>query len=52
MFPSLADLRRVGYEPFGRDQYLVSWCGYGDEFVTVADTEGMWSLVPILGEAS
>ena len=49
---SLADLRRAGYEPFGRDQYVVSWCGHGQESITVPDTAGMWWLVPILGEAA
>jgi hypothetical protein len=46
---NLADLCRAGYEVFGRDQYVVNWCGHGHEFITVPDTAGMWWLVPILG---
>ena len=49
---SEADLRHAGYTVFGRDQYVVNWCGHGQEFITVPDTAGMWWLVPILGEAS
>ena len=41
---SLTDLRRAGYEVFGRDQYVVNWCGHGQEFITVPDTAGMWWL--------
>ena len=37
------DLRRAGYTVFGRDQYFVNSCGHG---------QGMWWLVPILGEAA
>ena len=44
----LADLRCAGYEVFGRDQYVVNWCGHGQEFITVPDTAGMWWLVPFL----
>ena len=49
---SQTDLRRAGYEVFGRDQCFVNWCGHGQEFITVPDPAGMWWLVPILGEAS
>ena len=49
---SQADLRHAGYTVFGRDQYVVIWCGHGQEFITVPDTAGMWWFVPIIGEAS
>ena len=49
---SLENLRRAGYELFGRDPYVLSWCGHEHEFITVPATAGMWWLVPILGEAS
>ena len=50
--PQPRRLRRAGYQPFGRDQYVVSWCEHGQEFITVPDRSGMWWLVPIVGEAS
>ena len=49
---SPADLRRAGYVLFAPDQYVVNWCGHGQEFIPLPDTEGMLWLVPILGEAS
>jgi len=49
---SPADLRRAGYVLFAPDQYIVNWCGHGQEFIPLPDTEGMLWLVPILGEAS
>ena len=42
---SHADLRRAGYQLFGRDQYFVNSCGHGQEFITVPDTAGMRWLV-------
>ena len=45
---SEADLRHAGYAVFGRDQYIVNWCGHGQEFIMVPDTAGMWWLLPIL----
>jgi len=49
---SQADLRHAGYTVFGRDQYVVIWCGHWQEFITVPDTSGMWWLVPTIGEAT
>jgi hypothetical protein len=49
---SQTDLRRAGYEGFGRDQYFINSCGHGQEFIMMPDTASMWWLVPILGEAS
>jgi len=40
----------TGYEVFGRDQYVVNWCGHGQEFIIVPDTAG--HVVPSIGEAS
>jgi len=49
---SEANLRRAGYEVFGRGRYFIASWGHGQEFITVPDTAGMWWLVPIIGEAS
>ena len=39
------NLRRAGYEVFGRDQYFINSCGHGQEFITVSDTAGMWRQI-------
>ena len=49
---SAADLRSAAYIVCERVQYFVNSCGHGQEFITVPDTAGMWSLVPIIGEGS
>ena len=49
---SWADLRHAGSSWSGQHQYSMNWCGHRQEFVTVPDPAGMWSLVPILGVAS
>ncbi|SRR5713226_10214741 len=43
-------LRMIGWKPLGPVQ-IVNWCGHGQEFIPVPDTDGWVRLIPVLGEA-
>ena len=48
---SATDLRYAGYEAWKPGAY-VNWCGHAQEFIPWLNAEGLFSLVPIVGEAS
>ncbi len=31
--------------------FVMSWCGHGDDYVPWLQADGLWLLVPMLGEA-
>lgn len=43
-------LRMIGWKPLGTVQ-IVEWCGHGQEFVPVPDTDGHWRLIVVEGDA-
>ncbi len=40
----------IGWKPLGTMQ-IVEWCGHGQEFIPVPETDGYWRLIVVEGDA-
>jgi hypothetical protein len=47
----LQHLIMAGWRPM-KPMLIVNWCGHGQEFIPWPEKDGLWVLVPILGEAT